>query len=69
MSDTPSTHVHSCTQIINSTSCLCRPDEDEDEVSAGCAKINQFFVPKSSEPVKKRHRYFEERGLQTLTEL
>lgn len=50
-------------------SCLCRPDEDEDQVSANCAKISQFFAPKSSETVKKRHRYFEERGLQTLTEL
>lgn len=46
-----------------------RPDDDDDEAAAGCAKISQFFVPKSVDVSKKKHRFFEERGLQPVTNL
>ena len=51
--------------------CLCiRPDDGETEASAGCAKLSQFFAPKTgSQPARKRHRYFEERGLKTFSRL
>ena len=45
--------------------CMYRPDDGEDEASSGCAKISQFFAPKTSltEPARKRQRYFNECGL------
>ena len=50
--------------------CNYRPDDDEDEASAGCAKISQFFSPRTeAEPLRKRHRYFEERGLKIFAGL
>ena len=45
---------------------LLRPDDDDDSVSAGCAKISQFFAPKSQDTSKKKHRFFEERGLKNV---
>ena len=44
-----------------------RPDDDEDEAAMGCAKISQFFAPKSVDVSKKKHRFFEERGLKPVT--
>ena len=45
-----------------------RPDDEEaDQVQAavGCAKISQFFGAKPTP--KTRHRFFQERGLKTVT--
>ena len=43
---------------------------EEDSVVAQCAKISQFFAPKKDEKkATKRHRYFDERGLQRVAEL
>jgi ribonuclease H2 subunit A len=59
-----------CAQLLEQSAVDCEwPDDDEDKVSASCAKISQFFAPKTAEPPRKRHRYFEERGLQTFTGL
>ena len=46
--------------------CFYRPDDDEDEVSASCAKISQFFAPKTASQDPKKHRYFEERGFKNV---
>ena len=47
---------------------LDRPDDDEDTITSNCAKISQFFAPKSQDLSKKKHRFFEERGLHNITD-
>lgn len=44
------------------------PDEDEEDqaMSVGYAKINQFFTSESQNKQLKRHRYFEETGLKAV---
>ena len=44
-----------------------RPDDDEDEDSAGIPKISSFFAPKSEDPDKKRHKFFTERELASVS--
>lgn len=40
------------------------PDDDESQSTpAGCAKISQYFQPSTADESRKRHRFFEERGL------
>ena len=63
-----SPHTHTHTNTHTHTMYVCRPDDDEDTVSTGCAKISQFFAPKSQDTSKKKHRFFEERGLQNVTD-
>ena len=63
------THMHARTHTHTHTH-THRPDDDEPENSAaiGCAKISQFFTPKTVDISKKRHRFFEERGLKPFSD-
>ena len=50
-----------------------RPDDEEEEqlqAAIGCAKISQFFSakPQQLQENKRRHRFFEERGLKPITD-
>lgn len=60
-----------CREILDSKAVDVQwPDDDEPENPAAvrCAKISQFFAPKSVDVSKKRHRFFEERGLQPISD-
>ena len=68
-------NLHPSSGLMPATYCYVtlshRPDdEEEDQLQAaiGCAKISQFFGPKTQEKAKRRHRFFEERGLKTVTD-
>jgi len=38
-----------------------REDDEDSEIAAGCSKLSKYFS-RPSEP-KKRHRYFDDKGL------